>query len=109
MKNMAPQKLTAEQITAYGCRLHAEERSPTTVEKYLHDVRTFAHWLDGKAVTRELAVEWKSHLLHGGYASSTINFKLAALNGLFRYMGWEECQVNFLKIQCRLSEIRPAS
>lgn len=27
---------------------------------------------------------------------------LAALNGLFRFMGWEDCRVKFLKIQRRL-------
>ena len=27
---------------------------------------------------------------------------LAALNGLFRLLGWEECRVKFLKIQRRL-------
>lgn len=45
-------KLTAEHIAAYGRYLKQEERAPTTLEKYLRDVRAFALWLDGRPVTK---------------------------------------------------------
>lgn len=32
----------------------------------------------------------------------TINSKLAALNSFFRFMGWNDCRVKFLKVQRRL-------
>ena len=32
----------------------------------------------------------------------TVNAALSALNGLFRFLGWEECRVKFLKIQRRV-------
>ena len=46
--------LTAEQFDAYSCWLRQSERSPATIEKYLRDVRAFAHWLNGKPVTKEM-------------------------------------------------------
>jgi integrase/recombinase XerD len=94
--------LMPERITAYGEHLRGEERSPGTVEKYLRDTQAFARWTDGRPVTRELAAGWKEQLLAQGYAPVTINSMLAALNGLFRFLGWEECRVKFLKIQRRL-------
>ena len=99
---MGKYKLTAQQIAAYGRHLHAEERSPGTIEKYLRDGRAFVCWLQGRDVTKELAAEWKGHLQEQGYAPVSINSMLAALNGLFRFLGWEDCRMKFLKVQRRL-------
>ena len=94
--------LTPEQITAYARYLRAEERAPGTVEKYLRDVSAFAAWLGGGAVTREAVSAWKEHLLSQHYAPATVNAALAALNGVFRFLGWEDCRARFLKIQRRM-------
>lgn len=94
--------LTKEQTAAYSRYLAAEERSPGTVAKYLRDVSAFARWLGSAPVSKELAAGWKEHLLSQGYAPATINSMLAALNGLFHFLGWDECRVRFLKIQRRL-------
>ena len=94
-------KLTAEQITAYGRHLQAEERSPGTVEKYLRDVRAFARWLDGRAVTKEAVTGWKEYLVAEQKAASTINAALSALNGLFCFLGWD-IRAKFLKVQRRI-------
>lgn len=95
-------ELTAEQIAAFGQYLRGEERSPGTVEKYLRDVRAFAAWLDGKAVTKEMAAGWKEHLIAENYAPVTINSMLSAINAFFAFAGREDCRVKFLKIQRRL-------
>ena len=95
-------QLTAGQIEDYGRHLLAEERSRSTVEKYLRDAGAFLRWLEGRTVTREAAAEWKGALLETGCAPATVNAKLSALNGLFRFLGWEECRVKFLKVQRRL-------
>lgn len=99
---MNEHRLTGKQIDAYGRYLAAEERSAGTQEKYLRDVQSFARWLRGRAVTKDRAVEWKAHLLRKEYAPSTVNGMLSAVNGLFRFLGWSECRVKFLKIQRRL-------
>ena len=99
---MKEQFLTEERLAAYGERLRAEGRSPGTIENYLRHARAFAAWLDGRAVTRELAAAWREQLAARGYAPVTVNAMLAAVNGLFRFLGREECRVKFLKIQRRL-------
>ena len=95
-------KLTAERIEAYGRYLKQEERTPATLEKYLRDVRAFALWLDGRPVTREAVTGWKERLLAERRAPSTVNAALSALNGLFRFLGWEGCRARFVKVQRRL-------
>ena len=99
---MDERTLTLEQIMAYGGYLRTEERAPGTIEKYLRDARSFAVWLDGAPVTKENATGWKEQLRAQGYAPATINSMLAALNNLFRFLGWNECHMKFLKIQRKL-------
>lgn len=99
---MKEYRLSQRQIVLYGGYLLAEERSPGTIEKYQQDTKAFACWLKGRPVTKETAAQWKSHLQDLGYAPVTINSMLAALNGLFRFLGWEDCRVKFLKIQRKL-------
>lgn len=94
--------LTPERIAAYGCRLQQEERAAATMEKYLRDVRAFARWMDGRPVTKEAVTAWKERLLEERRAPSTVNACLSALNGLFRFLGWEDCRTRFLKIQRRM-------
>lgn len=99
---MKDRVLTFEQLAAYDDHLRCEERAPGTREKYLRDLRAFALWLDGRPLEKKLAHAWKEDLQAQGYAPVTINAKLSALNGLFCFLGWEDCRVKFLKIQRRL-------
>lgn len=99
---MRKSSLTGKELAAYALFLEQEERSPGTVEKYLRDTRVFARWLGRKALTREATIAWKEHLLTQGYAPVTINSMLAALNGLVRFLGREDCRVKFFKVQRKL-------
>ena len=99
---MTSYHLTEERLSAYTRYLHAEERSPGTIEKYRRDTEAFCRWLSGAPVTREQIAAWKAFLLSQHYAPTTINSMLAALNGLFRVLGWDECRARFLKVQRRL-------
>lgn len=76
-----------------------EEKSKNTIEKYARDVNTFAKLLNGKAVYKEIVIEYKQTLIAGGYAVSSINSMLAAVNSLFDYLGWIECKVKAIKTQ----------
>lgn len=99
---MSERRITPEQINAYGRHLLTEERSRATIEKYVRDANAFFTWLKGGTVTKERAVEWKAHLVTQHYAPVTINAMLSALNGLFQFLGWDECRIKFLKIQRKL-------
>lgn len=99
---MKKRTIQTKQIAAFGQYLGAEERSSATAEKYLHDVRQFAAWLQGDEVTKETVAQWKAHLLGKNYSPSTVNGKLAALNAFFAFVQWQDCRVKALKIQRRL-------
>lgn len=90
--------ITREQINTYCASMLADERAAGTVAKYRRDVTAFAGWLEGRAVTKETAADWKSHLSHCGYAPRTINSMLASLNSFCRFAGLP-IKVKFLKIQ----------
>ena len=94
--------LTQKELSAFAAHLRREEKSAGTAEKYLRDAGRFARWLEGRPVTAELAAAWREYLTAQGYAPVTVNAALSALNGLFRFLGWEECRVKFLKIQRRV-------
>ena len=99
---MNKRKLTTAVIEAYDHKLKEDEHAAATREKYLRSVRAFAAWLGNGSVTKDAVTEWKSHLVEQRQAPSTVNTALAALNGLFRYLGWEDCRARFLKVQRRI-------
>ena len=72
--------------------LKQEDREQSTIEKYLRDLRLFAIWLSGRAVTAETVANWKNHLRAEGYKSETINSKLSSLNKFFMFMQWTDCR-----------------
>ena len=93
--------LTMDAITAYAQFLQEEERAPATIEKYVRDISRFSAWLGSKEVSKELAAAWKAELLAQGLNPATVNAKISALNGLFKFLGWDDCRVKFLKLQRR--------
>ena len=93
--------ITQSDIDGYCHALTEDERAAGTVAKYRRDLTAFARFLDGQRVTRENAAGWKTHLLGAGYAPVTVNAMLSAVNGFFRFMGWN-IKIKFLKIQHRL-------
>ena len=96
---MDTRRLTREMLGAYRQYLCMEERSQGTIDKYMRDIQSFYRWLLDKPVTKEVVTGWKGYLQETGYAATTVNSMLAALNGLFRFLNWEDCRVRFLKIQ----------
>lgn len=95
-------RLTEEKIGEFEKYLKGEECADATVEKYLRNVRLFAAWLGGEAVTKEAVGEWKVCLHKEKYAHSTINSKLASLNRFFAFAGLEGCRVKYFHVQRRM-------
>lgn len=93
--------LTNERIKAFERQLRLEEREPGTIEKYLYTLRSFAAWLEGRAVTKDRAALWKETLRKENHQPGTVNSMLSALNRFFAFAGWEECRVKYLKVQRR--------
>ncbi len=82
--------------------LYEAERRKGTIEKYRRDLRALTTWLGGNAVTKEQVVSWKEHLIADGYAPTTINSMLAAVNSFFHFVGWEDCRIHHLRLQRKL-------
>ena len=99
---MEVRQLTERELRSFAGHLRAEERSEATVEKYTRDARGFALWLAGREVSRETAAAWKEHLLERHRAPATVNAGVAAVNRLFRFLGWEDCLIKPLRLQRRL-------
>lgn len=93
--------ITQAEIDGYCLSLRTDERAAGTIEKYRRDLIAFVGFLGGAAVTQENAASWKTHLLEHNYEPKTINSKLSAINGFFRFMNWN-IKVKFLKIQRQL-------
>ena len=91
--------LTSEAIQSFKKYLREEEKSKNTIEKYLRDVRAFAAYLGGAAVTKEMVIAYKNKLLSENYAVRSVNSMLASLNSLFAFLGWTDCKVKSIKLQ----------
>lgn len=94
--------ITMEQVQDFRKYLIREERSINTVEKYIHDVKAFCGWLNGRAVNKESVTEWKTVLCKKNFGASTVNSYLAALHSFFYFMEWMDCKVRYLKVQRRV-------
>ena len=92
-------QLTEQAFDQFETYLRHDEREESTIEAYLRSLTRFAEWADGRAVTKELAMEWKTVLSESGYRPISVNAMLAAVNKFFTCMGREDCKVKYLKLQ----------
>ena len=92
-------QLTEREFNQFEDYLRHDEREESTIEAYLRSLTRFAEWADGRAITKELAMEWKTALSEAGYRPISVNAMLAAVNKFFTCMGREDCKVKYLKLQ----------
>ena len=92
-------QLTQREFDQFEDYLRHDEREESTIEAYLRSLTRFAEWADGRSVTKELAMEWKTALAESGYRPISVNAMLAAVNKFFICMGREDCKVKYLKLQ----------
>ncbi len=95
---MYERKITEALIEKYHQHLIRDEKSTATVEKYLRDVRAFSVFAGGTAVTKELTVAYKRHLLES-YAPRSVNSMLAGVNSFLVFIGRTDCKVKSLRLQ----------
>lgn len=87
------------ELKAFASCPRQEDRSHGTVDKYLHDASGFSAWLGDRKLNKENAAAWRDRLVEQGYAPSTINSMLSAVNHLLKFLGREDCKIKFLRVQ----------
>ena len=96
---METRTMTLKQIESYGKTLRLEERYEATEQKYVGAVTAFFEFLpEGKTVSREAALAWKSEI-SGKFAGSTVNVMILAVNPFFAFMSWVDIRIKRFKIQ----------
>ncbi len=91
-------KITKILIERFKEYLIDEEKSVSTLEKYLRDVTAFMLWCNGRELCKSRVLEYKQDIM-GNYAPASVNSVLSSLNCFFEYNGWHELKVKMLRIQ----------
>lgn len=78
--------------------LKEQERARNTREQYRRDIQVFLKEMAAGEVTRQAVLAYKERLQER-YQPSSVNTKIAALNGFFDYLGEGELKVRQIRIQ----------
>ena len=89
-----------ERVRDYMTYLEQEERSVSTRKQYQRDIFHFLEYIGERMLTKEAVLAYKE-ALQEEWLAATVNAKLAALNGFFRFLGREDLRVRRLKVQKR--------
>lgn len=89
-----------ETVTSYIEYLKQEEKSEATCRQYERDIRNFLRFAEGQEIIRELVLRYKEKL-QAEHRASSVNAKLAALNGFFSYLERGDLRVKRLRVQKR--------
>ncbi len=95
---MKKKYITIKTINEFQDYLNFEEKSQSTIDKYIHDVKVFMKFINQSEVTKKVAIEYKQYLQEH-YAIRSVNSMLASLNSLFAFLNWHEFKVKSLKLQ----------
>ncbi len=95
---MDGRKTTENILWGFEKHLSEQEKSPSTIEKYIRDVRVFAVFIGNSEITKETVIAYKKHLQEN-YAVRSVNSMLASINSLFAFLGWHDLRVKSLKLQ----------
>ena len=90
--------LTADIIENFRKNLELQEKSTSTIEKYIRDVKAFSVYAENAAITKEKVIAYKKYL-GNNYAVRSVNSMLASINSLFSFLGWNDLRVKSLKLQ----------
>lgn len=90
--------ITENHIKKFKIFLTEEEKSESTIKKYVHDVQVLYNCMGNKNLQKTDIVKYKSTLCEK-YASKSVNACLSSINAFFNFMGWYDLKVKTLKIQ----------
>ncbi len=91
-------KITNILIQKFKKYLIDEEKSASTLEKYIRDITVFMEWCSNAEIDKALVLKYKQGLIEN-YAPASVNSVLSSLNSFFAYNEWHELKVKMLKIQ----------
>lgn len=95
---MSERVVSGKSLYKYRVRLVEDEKSPETVEKYLHYMEVFSEYMAGEELSKEKVIDYKRRLTES-YSPSSVNVILAALNGYFKFVGLYDCVVKAVRVQ----------
>ena len=90
--------LTSDIIENFRKNLELQEKSTSTIEKYIRDVKAFSVYAENAAITKEKVIAYKKYL-RNNYAVRSVNSMLASINSLFNSLEWHDLKVKSLKLQ----------
>lgn len=90
--------ITSMLIQDFKNYLREEEKSKSTIEKYIRDITVLKAWLGGRDSDKTAILEYKEKI-RAEYAARSVNSIISSLNSFFDFVGWCDCKVTLLKIQ----------
>lgn len=90
--------ITLSMLEAFEQYLIHDEKSKSTIEKYMRDVRHFVEYASECCVDKTMTLAYKS-ALEKEYAVTSANSMLASLNSFLRLAGWSDLCVKQFKVQ----------
>ncbi|MBR5156633.1 MAG: tyrosine-type recombinase/integrase [Clostridia bacterium] len=91
-------KISNKMIENFKEYLIDEEKSLSTLEKYIRDIRAFTKWCSNAEINKSVVLKYKQHLIEN-YAPASANSVISSLNSFFTFNEWYDCKVKTLKIQ----------
>ena len=88
-----------QRISDFAAQLDHEEKSTITIQKYLRDVQYFCSYVKDAQLSKEVVIAYKNFLMEKGYAATSVNSMLAAVNKFMRFLTLDQYCVKPLKIQ----------
>ena len=88
----------SRKLCQFEWHLREEERSTATIEKYMRDVKCFVEFAGEGTLTKQTVLNYKIKL-GDGYAVSSANSMIAAVNSFLRFCGRHELCVKQFKMQ----------
>lgn len=85
-------------LDSYQEYLIEAERCSSTRQQYLRDVTSFLYEVSDKEVGKEAVIQYKEAMCER-YKPSSINVKLAAINGFLEHIGFGNLKVRHIRIQ----------
>ena len=77
--------LTTLDLKRFVLSLKANEKSSATIEKYSRDIKTFLKYAKGKAVDKNLLLDYKEYLFKN-YKTTSANSMIGAINSFLKFL-----------------------